>query len=496
MRLSDVNRNVGLGALSLGFDQMSPGTESAIRGPTVWDYTTWLLALGVPIAILLLTCWWGKVLPIGLAVAGVVLMITTVVRVEIGLFIMAALIPWQSRTAIVEEGLTMIRAAGLLVLVGALPRLLALRGPRFPLALKLAIALVVWAFSSTLANIRPPVLAGFLVQTPAMIGNIGFAFLIWRFCENRDSQVILFVLILLGTAVACVGAFGTGGAVRIEYWEGVTVNRFARGLMLPLFLAPALLKATRSKLAWTVVIGLVLIIVVTLIRTGSRGAVGGVILGAMFFLITVPHSFRRGLPLLVVLALLAYGGWLAATKFGAGELWQERMTSFAEGQVTRVHRWYVAAQIAMQNPLFGVGAGHEGYAFAESRSGFGYTESHSTLVTSLVVFGVPGLVIMLAYLAAVFMALWRLPKGYLRSGLLGLSLALVAESFTHNSLYDKSFWLAQGIFLAATHFYGLAHGSPESPDLALEKSPGAPTLAPVRTAPKANPTALSRWSVP
>jgi O-antigen ligase len=455
-----------------------PGTMSAKT------YFLVLLLVGIPFGMIVQTMLALGQPGVAIALGIVILMVLVLWRVEVGLFLVAALLFWQYQTRPLPY-FTLVKITGMVVTVFAVPWILRVRGPSWPKMVKLVFAFLVWVTVSTLINLEPPLLNSVL-DLAAVANNIIFLYLLMRFCHTPAAFKALVIIVVLSSAgEAVLGLVRPATVVRgsVEAAERLTthaelgINQYVRLMMPGIFLAPLLMSYTRNRL-WQ--IGLVAIVILcgtASILTVSRGAMIGIGMGVVVMLLTM-KGLSAGHKILVLLAavILVAGVLVVSQQFGAGEPWAERMaaSSLGDATTTRLRRWTLALEGALDAPLFGIGIGREHEALW--RRGIGFTESHNDLITVLHTTGFPGLLLFLGFLFFTFKGLWSIRHRMARASLLGLWTALVVAGFFNPQLTKKIFWMPAGLSAAAIVLYGPASRFFESRRKSVRPPEGAAPL--------------------
>jgi O-antigen ligase len=420
----------------------------------------------------------GLIAP-GLAVIGVVFVGLTLWRVEMALFLMAGLVPWELQTTFSRE-FTAIKAAGITVAIFGLMKVYVSRGTPWPNMMKYALALGIWSTVSEIFNIAAPVIPN-LLGFAALLSNIAFMYLLMRFCSTPAAfRALLWVVALSSVSAAAAGlieyaspAFRAGMAGG-RLTTGTNANNYVRYLLSGLFLTPILIASVRSQLLRLALLPGIVACVAAIVLTGSRGAAIGAAAGGLIMLLftrRIPAKTRVGLA--IGLAIVAVGAYYFAAQMGAQAVWQKRTAEANIGAASRIRleRWKLAMSMAAENPVLGVGPGiQEGFEYV--RKGYGFTVSHNDVISSLIQGGIPGAICFVGFLLAGFMGLWRLPPGILRAALLGMWVAFIVTGIFNPSLTKKILWLVAGITAAAIVCYGRS-GAPATP-APLEEAPVPP----------------------
>jgi len=278
----------------------------------------------------------------------------------------------------------------------------------------------------------------------------------------------------LSSAAAVDGRLGGGSG---------DPNYLAAGLVPAIVLACTLAAVTRATLAR---LGLIVSVVILLIGLGATQSRGGLIAAAVAALAAVV-VFKRQRPyvlaLLFLLVTLA-GAGLAATP---GAL--TRVTTLDGGGDGRTDLWTVALRVWRDHPVLGVG--HNNFTFQEQR----YVRQpgqltavslisekphvvHNVYLQALAELGVVGLGLLLLVLASSlaatrraahrFQATGRAELATLARGLLIAQIAILVALIFISDGADERFWL---IFGLGPTLAGIAHAFPASAPIAAEESP-------------------------
>lgn len=393
---------------------------------------------------------------VGLVVAGGLLALLTLVRVEFGLFVLAALIPFEWHT-LLGEGFSVPKAVGLVVGVVGGFRLLMQRRVPWPAMMKILAVLAGWLLLCALLNLdRGRAMRGLATRLMLFV----MVYLLFRYCWSPQALKALMFCVVVATMVA--GAWGIVlgrqalemGIIRArEDLHVEDVNTFA-SLMFPgIFLSFALLWEVRGKLARTVLLVGAVVCLAALLSVISRSGALGAAVGLAVAVLTlrrIPMGKRIGM--VVAVAVLIGAGFLFVALGGFGEAWKERMTGsggIGKGVQHRLAVWGAGVKVWSDNPVFGVGAGNESIGFYESGVMHIHIISHNDYIASFVEGGVIGGVLYLIFCGYWVVSVWRLPSGGVRSGLLGLTLALLLAGFFNPGLWKKFLWMPVGISMCA-----------------------------------------------
>ncbi len=210
-----------------------------------------------------------------------------------------------------------------------------------------------------------------------------------------------------------------------------------------------------------VALALAVTISTSIVLTFSRGALVGLAAAAVWHFVTE----RRNLPILLAAALIAAA--VAATlirthssEFEVG--FQAKQDVAATNVSTRLDAWEVAARLAADEPLVGVGPGNFRYRYPEETTRIVGTDTpdvvHNAYLDIAAELGFVGLALFLAYLADTYARLtaarrhgYGLP-GFATAVRSSLVVAIVSALFLSEQYYAP-FWLiggiATGLWLAA-----------------------------------------------
>ena len=430
--------------------------EAAPAEPSTRSYLIQLTLVGAVCGLIAGASLIAGLIGPGLMVIGLIFVGLTLWRVEMGLFIMAALVPWELQTLITPQ-ISMIKAMGIIVAGIGLMKVFVSRGTPWPGMMKWALALGVWSTVSGIFNLSEPVMF-YILSWATLLSNIAFMYLLMRFCSTPGAfRTLVWMVALSSVSAAVVGLmeYATPGLqARMHMGRlttGTNANTYVRFLLPGIFLIPLLIPGVRSQLLRLALLPGIVFCIVAVVLTGSRGAALGAAAGALTMILCtrrIPLGTRIGL--IVGLGLVAGGAYYFAMHLGAQATWQKRTEeSSVQGAANiRIERWALALSMAADNPILGVGHGaQEGFAYVQK--GYYWTESHNDVISSVIQGGFPGGVCFVGFLFAVFWGIWRLPPGIMKATLMGMWMAFVITGMFNPSLNKKVFWLAAGVISAA-----------------------------------------------
>jgi O-antigen ligase len=422
------------------------------------------LVVMIPVVLVLLamvgwTAMMGMPL-LGIATGGVMFIALMLWRMEIGMFVMAWLILWDAQIDAIT-GFRVVMFTGVVVAAfGLILVIFATSGPRWSGMIKTAFVFGLWSLVATGVHFSP----WSLERLTQVISHLLVMYLFARFCSKpialRTLLWVTAVASMLVAAYSVVGVYAFGFDITFREEDIGDQERIASNalgwLMFPgVFLTSALIAELRSRLGKLIMLSGALLCSATVILTVARANTAAMILGVIAFLLTLKR-LTIGKRVGVVIGLIALGLLVTifASYFGVGEIWDDRMSEsgLERGIQGRAWRFVGGISLAADNPIFGVGFGNEIPAYL--RAGMPPTVSHNAFITIAMAVGLVGLVIYLVFLGVWLLGVWRLPGGWLRSGLIGWWIAFVGASMFNPAFEKKITWLAAGIAAAAIATYG------------------------------------------
>ena len=394
--------------------------------------------------------WPMGMLWVGLLIAGVLMMLTTLIRINLGLMLLAAAIPWEAITRL-SDSFTLVKAMGILVAFLGLLHVFFRGAQKWPTTFKILAVFCVWASVGMAA--KPSVLG--LLGYMALLSNVILVYLCFRFCSEptalRSLVIVIFISSVGQALLGVLMGIEAGARGRLTTSKDINVNTYVRLMFFGVFLGPIVFACLKSAFARILVAFGLIVSLGAALLTGSRGAVLGIFAGLVLMVLTIRSArFRFGakLAILVGAAVLVIVAWMFASRSGGGQLWAERLSaqSLSEGVQSRIGRWKASIEMGLENPVLGVGFGNE--ALTYYFKGIIATESHNDMISVLAMTGIPGLLLYLFFLGAWLLDVWRMPYGIWRSSLLGMWLAFFTTSMFNPSLTKKSLWL--GVAICAT----------------------------------------------
>jgi len=425
---------------------------------TVRTYALVMVAAGVPAAVgLLISVLVGEPL-LGGVLAAVLLGILTLMKPEIGLYLFAAYLPFEGYSEI-ATGLSATRVIGIFVFVVMLVHAVGrgrieVKAPGFWLALGFAS----WSLLSVFGAPYPEAFWG---PMSTRLLSVGLLFLIINACLTQEQARTLFWVIFVSTIVSVfvplVQAHVVArGEIYRETVGGMDENSRAKILMGGLFLAPFLVRE-RSRWGWLVVIVGMLILLMGIVRTGSRTAYVATLVSLMAAILTWRgmHLGRRILLVSAAVAVLVLfvfigtelGLWEAAL-YGRIEVVQQRGLRVGN----RLALSMMALEAGLSHPMLGVGVGN--FVAESLKHGSVGKAVHNDFLHHFAETGFPGLFLYVAFLLEVLRQAWRVAHPRLRACLIGLYTSAIVASLANPSYMLKSFWLYLGLCILGGMVFG------------------------------------------
>jgi O-antigen ligase len=382
----------------------------------------------------------------------------TLLKPEIGRYLFAAYLPFEGYSEI-AAGLNATKVLGIFVFVVMLVHAVGrgrieVKVPGFWLAL----GFVVWSLLSIFGSRNPEMFWDYMGMR---FLSVGLLFLVVNACLTKEQARTLFWVVFVSSIAAVfVPLVQTHAASQQEVYRetvgGLDQNSRAKILMGGLFLAPFLVRG-RGRWGWLVVIVGMLILLMGIVRTGSRTAYVAAPVGLMAVVLTWRgmHLGRRILLVSAVVAALVLFVFIG-TELG---LWEAALYGRIEDVQRRGlavgNRWRMiqtALEMGLRHPILGVGVGNY---FAESLLlGVRAKTAHNDFLHHLAETGFPGLFLYVAFVLEVFRQAWRVAHPRLRACLVGLYTAAIVASLANPSYTLKAFWLQMGMCILGGMVFG------------------------------------------
>jgi len=254
---------------------------------------------------------------------------------------------------------------------------------------------------------------------------------------------------------------GVASVKRISGYTGLSGNPNDLALTLNLIIpiAGALLFSTRNVIGRLAAAAILLTTIPAVILTFSRA--GFLTLGAILLLTLVVLAKRRAPRTAAAVVVLSL---MAMPMMPAGYV--ERLSTItdieADATGSAQGRWTdfgVAASVAAQNPVLGVGMGQDILALNEARGRATWRSVHNAYLEYAVDLGLPGLALFVWLLIASFRSAWAVERRTLHEPRLrelsifaaGVQIALVAfavSAFFHPIAYQFYFFCVAGLAVA------------------------------------------------
>jgi O-antigen ligase len=249
---------------------------------------------------------------------------------------------------------------------------------------------------------------------------------------RRISLVLVFSI---GTAMALTniyGVVGPDGRLAMARGELANANQLAMVALMGLPLSLGVLAdQTRSKLVRFLSVMVIGLLLVAILRTGSRTAVLAlVLLAGLVWLIAPVKGKVIGLVVLlaggaVAVALLPqellarYGTLFTSSAEAASEAERGIMASSEESTASRLKVIREGIEFTLERPIFGYGPGNfverRNQKYWELYGHHGYLESHNSYVQVASEMGIPGVALFIAFFAATYRTAARIYKNHLHA---------------------------------------------------------------------------------
>jgi putative inorganic carbon (HCO3(-)) transporter len=366
------------------------------------------------------------------------------------LLIFAFAIPWEYSLDLGEPLGNVVRIAGLLVLLAAVPALLHAGRLRTPGAMQwMVLALYLWFCLTCFWTLEPAVT---LIRMRGFFQEMMLVWLVWEFAESPEDLRSLmrayvagaWVLVLL--TLANVGSAEAIAAEQVRFVaQGQDPNDAARYLDLGLPLAALLLTCERHLAARLLAIGYLPLGLMAVVVTASRGG----FLAAAIALAGCAWLLGRSLPRLALAGAAALPLLAAALWFSVPRATLERLATIPaqlqSGDLNQRWNIWSAGWAAFQRaPLAGSGAG----SFVSAAGMNPLDTAHNTELSILVGGGLIALSRAVAILVLAVRAALSL-RGPLRLALGTVLLVLLVAAQVDTVEENRTTWLLLGIMALA-----------------------------------------------
>jgi len=408
-------------------------------------------------------------------------------RPEIGVFLVAVYVPFEYYGRLAPV-FTLTKFVGLFTFLSLLLHLPGSGRLRLSIgAFWWAMACVAWALVSVLGALSPE-LSWFRLLTRIQL--VGLLFIVLNGCQSEEQAKAYYWALFLGAAMGAAAAFVLTPSVEYEAQiarstvGGININQHAKDLLSGIFMFPIVLLMARRWLR--VLVGLAfLVLLVDLVRTGSRSTYIAVYAGAVVGILCYrPLTLTRRLTAVILLtaAGIAFVTVGTVTGLWTPRLWERMVEIWERGLESggRLWMWTKALQMGAAHPIAGVGVGN----FEVEMGKYGAAgNAHNDTLLQFAETGIPGLVIYLGFLVATVVRGWRAAHPVVRSAVMGLFVAAYVGSLANPAFMTKSFWLQMSaIVLAGTVAVGAGRrndaptgqtGRPATTDAGLLRREGA-----------------------
>ncbi len=377
----------------------------------------------------------------------------------IGLLALLALIPGEELTAFIA-GRTFVWVLGVATFGAWLLQVLVF-GKRVKLA-ALPTALVflwfLWGLASTLWASEQGLALGRSID---LAQGLAFLILLQNLIKNDQRLKIVLFTYFTATVLFSLIAIGVGMSEdlkRIVLTEAQNPNALARALGIGLLLAPYVFSQLRRVRWKTLVVLGSASLMLAIFMTGSRGAWLSLTAAAGLAWLISRWNFIKIKSLIAVAALLVMG-ILVLNNYGLiSRAVLQRALTLATSEQTlesaRVSIWRVGWEMVKANPVIGVGLQNfpsqfeeyiEAAGVAGERGIYPGRDPHSIFLSLLAELGIPGLMVFIVLLGAIFKRLLQYKDD--RRGICGILVLLfmIFSGMPATIQYRKFFWLALGL---------------------------------------------------
>lgn len=283
-----------------------------------------------------------------------------------------------------------------------------------------------------------------------------------RFLHTREQVNRLMFWTIVGSVTACV-AFNLLGdptsGQRGRLGEFSNPNTTAMTLAVGMVAIPAAWGLTRHRWMWGFYAPAAALIMMTLMKTGSRAACISVVIAyALGPLLTRSRGFIKKLAAAILATSFGTGVFFAVLNARIlDEKSQNRLEAIVQstGRVgtteSRVYIWNNGLKTFLSRPLTGSGLGNAPLAMAAVLPGEA-RDLHSNYLAALVEGGIAGGVLFLLLLVAAGLAAWRIPKANPGVPAMILMVYVLLSSLTHTTYLTKMFWFPLGLILCLSEW--------------------------------------------
>jgi putative inorganic carbon (HCO3(-)) transporter len=395
----------------------------------------------------------GSLIPALASLAAVAVLVAAAVRVDLALLVLVATAPLENALQVGDNPLlTLTKVAGFLTFFGFAVNAVATRR-RIEISWThgVVVALLLLALVSTV-QARDENLA--LVTTFRYASFVALYFVISQMA--RDHRLLRRLVWALSLVAALAGVLGLRAYISGEAFAAVTPgsdpndDAFGWITVLPLTLW---LFTTTGRRARVLLVAMVATMITASLYSLSRGALLGLAAGIVWEILVE----RRQVRLFVGAAVAALVASIVVLNVNPQQL---RISLLGKQKVAahnveaRLDAWGAAADLAVREPVLGIGPGNFGLYYGEETGkppgapGLGVV--HNAYLDLAAELGVGGLLLFVAYLVGSFRQLSEArgrgagPPGLAAAARTSLVMASVA-ALTLSEQYFQPFWLLGGI---------------------------------------------------
>lgn len=414
------------------------------------------------------------------AVVGVAFVVIAFRDLALGVVAFTTLTFFARLPGVAGASVSMIKAAGGVLLLAWLVRILnRRRTSTFLLSEHPALAgaivfLGVWAVSSAVwaASAPTALSSGF-----RLLQGLVLVFVVYSALQE-DRHILWFLsAFIVGALLTTLVGLAHGTTDQVSAYADSSrlagsigdANELAALLCPALFFAAFMLGVARGVLTRLALAGASCVFVIALLLTGSRG---GIVATGLALVATIVFAGpARSRAVVVFLGVAAFACAYFALLSTPAQL--HRLTSFSAGGGTgRTDLWSIALAVAQNHPVAGVGAGNfqvvePGYALSDiSLQRFDLVVdtpkvTHNTYLQMLAELGVVGAIAFMAMIAAALTLAIRATRIFAREGRMRMELAargtvigtvgMLGAFVFISAQYEKQLWLLLGVSAALTN---------------------------------------------
>jgi O-antigen ligase len=280
--------------------------------------------------------------------------------------------------------------------------------------------------------------------------------LLWQFVDDRGLLERILQFYILGAYVLCIIAlmnYSTHQAFYEDRYSAIGYDPNYFGISLALGMPLAWYLFTRAKnILSSLYAGLFFpVSLITVILTGSRGALLSTVIVCIFIFASLP---RIDLARKILTAFIAVAAVWGISYYVPMEQWERFSNMFDEiihGEASgRKQIWEAGLRVFIAHPWVGVGEGSYPYAIeALTRT---FKVAHQTFLSALVETGIIGFTMFLSFLVGCLWKLRSMVKGTDKTVCMSILATWIISGCSLNLLLNKFTWFMFAIVLIIERF--------------------------------------------